>query len=266
MSQKITKQYKAGSGNELQDKMRALKSSSAMTYNLLGNNDNITLIKDKTICAGIYSVEYEKQFNTLKTSLRGKPANLDAFLYCGDNEQAIACEMKMTEWIFNRPGKLRSAYLNESNYEDKASAKVFIDIAQKLIVLSAIDSQNPLGEKQYPCVLKQYDGFQMFKHMLACYNYCRKQEIPIKKLSLVNCVWEIPFIGTLSTHSSEKYKKQEIIEHKEFEAFYDIMQPVKQLFKSMGIDFNICYYSFHDFMGIIRLSKKDKNYLERYTF
>ena len=48
----------------------------------------------------------------MNSNSNGRPANLDAFLYCDYKKEAIACEMKMTEWLFDKPGKLRNAYLN----------------------------------------------------------------------------------------------------------------------------------------------------------
>ena len=95
-------EYRRGSGSELDDKMRALRSSSAMTFNLLGNGPVNVLWNGSW---GSYEVSYEAQ---LPTRAIGLPANLDAVL--GNKEHVIACEMKMLEWLLSKPGVLKSAY------------------------------------------------------------------------------------------------------------------------------------------------------------
>ena len=68
MGDKALRAYGQGSGNEIASgKMNALRSSSALTYNLFGNAP--AKIGDKE-----YSVEFEKQYHTLKPSVPGKPA------------------------------------------------------------------------------------------------------------------------------------------------------------------------------------------------
>ena len=84
--------YGQGSGNEISSgKMNALRSSSALTYNLFwdqigeltGESENNRIGK------GIYQVEFEKQYYTLDKSASNKPANLDVFLYCKHTEEAV---------------------------------------------------------------------------------------------------------------------------------------------------------------------------------
>lgn len=67
----------------------------------------------------------------------------------------------------------------------------------------------------------------MLKHSIALYNACYKKEKDIKKLTLVNCVWELDFINSLSTLSKKKYSSTLKNEHDEFHVFYKSMQPVK---------------------------------------
>lgn len=92
MSKSIYCQYDEGDGNELKDHMKALRSSSAMTYNIFGNDD--AKIVDSNEVYHNYTVKYEKQLRTLKNSVSNKKANLDAFLYNSKIKQAYACEMK----------------------------------------------------------------------------------------------------------------------------------------------------------------------------
>ena len=77
MSDRTRGFFEAGSVEELKDKMFALRSSSAMTFNLLGN-DSITVKPNNFLGAGEYKIEYEKRLDTLQKNKT--PANLDAFL------------------------------------------------------------------------------------------------------------------------------------------------------------------------------------------
>ena len=72
MEDDAVKAYGQGSGNEIASgKMNALRSSSALTYNLFTNKS--AKITNQTGIArignGIYSVEFEKQYRTLKSSV-----------------------------------------------------------------------------------------------------------------------------------------------------------------------------------------------------
>lgn len=266
MNDSVKAQYQEGSGNELEDKMKAIRSSSAMTYNIFGNTGTISICGDKNLGKGKYTVEFEKKLHTLNSNSNGRPANLDAFLYCDYKKEAIACEMKMTEWLFDKPGKLRNAYLNPANYDDENAALVFIKAAKSLI-----DTQNshtpgfPTREK-YAGKLHRYDAFQMFKHTLACYNECKRPSTSIKKLTLINCVWEIPCSLELTETTKEKYEMAVKEEHDQYQLFYSAMQPLKAVFQSINVDFDICYYSVMDFVNILEISKTHKEYLKRYTF
>jgi hypothetical protein len=264
MSTKTLSSYKMGSGNELDDKMRALRSSSAMTYNLLGNTA-VKLRGNERIDSGTYAVTFEKQLHTLRKGEGGHPANLDAFLYCAQLQEAVACEMKLMEWLF-KPGKLRSAYLSKKNYDDEPAASVFISVAQNLIA-PAIDYEGKLMPvTEYCPVMQRYDAFQIFKHALACYNECQKNPLALKKLTLLNCVWELPCPERLSCFAKQKYQSYEDIEHQEFADFYRATLPIRQIFAGIGVDFDICYYSLPEFLSLIEKDATSIRYLNRYTF
>lgn len=256
MSKEVEKQYLSASGNELDDKMKALRSSSAMTYNIFANTD-IEIIGDKHINAGIYTVEYEKGLHTLDNN---RPAHLDVLLDCLESGEAIACEMKLAEWIFSKPGKLREAYLDEKNYIDEnKNAKVFIQVAQELSYNKELDRDRKLAPK-----FNRYDGFQMFKHALACYNACSKGELKVNRLTIVNCVWEIPEKQRLSPLTLKRYDELLRRHHDEYQEFRQIMNPIILLFEQIEVEVDIIYYNLCDFISLLKLPSKSINYLQRY--
>lgn len=267
MDANAMKAYGEGTGNEIASgKMNALRSSSALTYNLFW--DQIAEVKvgaDNTIGNGVYKVEFEKQYHTLKPSVSRFPANLDAFLYCKHTKEAIACEMKMTEWIFNKPGMLRAAYLNPDNYIDSEAGKVFSSVAKALILHN--DYEDPEAEKlEYPAMTSRYDAFQMFKHAVACYTAIAKEESrEIKKLTLVNCAWMITNADLLDTELKERYIREKKEELYGFGQFKEIMEPVKSLFSKKNVQFDMKFYSYAEFLGLFDKTDEELSYLRRYT-
>lgn len=188
MDDAVQNAYSQGSGGELQEgreggpaKMSAVRSSSAMTYNLFRNQVAI-FCGDDRIGNGTYTCRYEEQERTLKGE--GQPANFDAFLYCEQNKELVVCEMKLMEWLDISAKLLRDAYFNTEryrDYENPDAAKLFTELAGKL------------KDKQLVCTKIRYDAAQMFKHTLACYNACVfRKEHDIRKLTLLNCVCELP--------------------------------------------------------------------------
>ncbi len=257
--------YEQGSGKELEDKMRALRSSSALTYNLFWDQiGEIINANDSILSNGVYSVELEKQYHTLKTSRA--PANLDAFLYCKHSQEAIAVEMKMLEWLLNKPGHLRAAYLDPSNYIDIDAGEAFVSVAKKLIDPAAF-APDAQPQAEYESLLHHYDAFQMFKHAVACYTACMREEPrSLKKLTLINCIWTLPNADLLENPFRTQYTNDERAERDEFTKFQKAMEPVRQLFLSNGIDFNICLYTFNDFLQLFNKTTAELDYLRRYTF
>ena len=246
--------YKKGSGNELSSgKMNALHSSSVMTYNLFW--DLIAEINQgKGLGGGVYQVELEKQYRPLKNSPR--PSNLDAFLYNKHTHEAIACEMKMTEWLGSN-SKLREAYINPENYH--ANGDVFVSVANKLTA-GKDWKENKNGYKEARVHFDRYDAAQMFKHAAACYAAClngckEKDPRPIKTLTLLNCVWTIPDLN-------KAWEEEE----KEFNQFKQEMQPIIDLFKKSGITFVIKFLSFSEFLKMLKKTDEELRYLRRYTF
>lgn len=268
MDESAFEAYGKGSGSEIDSgKMNALRSSSALTYNLFWNQmAELTKPGESGLGRGVYKVEFEKQFHTLKKSVSGNPANLDAFLVCGKTNEAIAVEMKMMEWIFNRPGELKAKYLDEENYIDKEAGKVFVSVAKELIRTE--DYEDPETEKaSYSPIPLRYDAFQMFKHAVACYTAIVAEEPrKIEKLTLVNCAWTLSDPALLSEKSRERYLREEHTELEEFEIFKNAMEPVKTLFEKHSVEFDIRFFKFGDFLGLFEKTEEEIEYLRRYTF
>ncbi len=269
MSPEIFREYENGSGNEISSgKMNSLRSSSALTYNLFWSG---TASVSKNFFSGSlglspgkYTVEFEKRYHTLKPSVSNRPANLDAFLYNADNSEAIAVEVKMTEWIFNKPGNLKAAYLDESSYINEEAGKVFSSVARSLIWSG--DYEDPTDKKaEYPPFSTRYDAFQMFKHAVGCYTACVSEEKrPVKKITLLNILWKLPEIGKLSDETQEIYYEIDCEEQFEIRQFIKRMEPVKKLFADIGVDFSIKGTETDMAAYVFDFCDEEINYLERY--
>lgn len=252
MAEQHIEEYSRGSGSELDDKMKALRSSSAMTFNIVGNEACKIAHNPKgssSIQPDEYQIEYERQLPTLKSGL---PANLDAFL-TSENGQTIACEMKMLEWLTSSPAPLKEKYIEASNYIHYDMADVFISIASKL---------NELQERE--SVFDHYDFSQMFKHSLALYNYCRASE-NVSSMTLANCVWEPPQNYKLSVETLNWINDAVEKERLGFARFLETMQPIVQLFEDeLGIPFSVEYIPAAELISSIEHLPKEQKLLGRY--
>ncbi|MBQ8279064.1 MAG: hypothetical protein IJZ23_04410 [Roseburia sp.] len=284
MAEQHFKEYSRGSGGELDDKngrpakMKSIRSSSAMTYNLLGDR-NIKLIDGKEIFSeGQYSIEYEKQLYTIRRNLQ--PANLDAFLYNEEKQEAIFCEMKMMEWIFNEPRALKDAYQNQDLYY--ANTEVGNKTVAKF--LKAIENlKKEMPEFKDGAHFYRYDAWQMFKHILGIYNMTSditREEMnrkiakstddfklipPCKKVTLVNVVFE-PAPEAISEEMRTIYKEIVEKERTDFFAFKTMMKEsgIPEAFDDdCHIKFDIEYMSAAEFMDCFDVSER-REYLERY--
>ena len=202
MSDKTIEEYKNGDGKEFEkNDFNRIRSSAAMIFNLLGNDD--VIIKSNTIIpSGIYKKEFEKKLKTVKRS--GRKANLDAWLY-NDNCE-IFIESKCLEWLqsYNKP--LKEAYTKDTTrYYFPETAELFREIGNDIL-------------------LSQYDSCQMFRHTLAIYNYLKepKKQVANKKIYLVNVVWE-PDEKELPEEIRLTYRNQEKLEYSEFVLFHKKM-------------------------------------------
>ena len=263
MDKTVQEAYEKGAGKEISSgKIGALKSSSALTYNLFWNQcANITSNK-YSIGIGRYAVEFEKRYRTLRTS--NFPAHLDAFLYSEETKEAVACEMKMTEWIFNSPGNLRVSYLDANNYVDAYAGEIFSDTARKFIGRPICGKNGEVIE--YNSNFQNYDAFQMFKHTVALYRMCMERDCDIRKLTLLNCAWTLSTPDVISDIvSRQKYTATWNTEINEFDRFTIEMHPIKELFHSeLGIDFEIRMCTFAELLGMIEKEPEELAYLARY--
>lgn len=253
-------EYGGGSGGELYEtdskpaKMAAIRSSSAMTFNILGNTD-IVLKEENALnhSAGKYYITYEKQHETIDNGKKQQPANLDAMLVSEDGEELIFCEMKMLEWFSKNSGELKLAYKTEKNYIHPELAPQFLKVID---VLESISEDN--NDFEY------YDVWQMFKHTLAIHNYMQEKGWDnVKKVSLVNVVFE-PDESIFEDKELLAYQQQREKEHAGFKQFI-IALGKAGLIRDTG-KFEVKYLSARQFMDCFQMTNKKREYLKRYTF
>ncbi|MFA5635374.1 MAG: hypothetical protein WC977_05655 [Anaerovoracaceae bacterium] len=253
MKDKHRLEFSKGAGHELKYKMRALRSSSAMAFNLIGNG-TVEIIDNNFFSKGMYTVDYEKAYNTIKQSSR--KAHLDAYLYSKDNKEAIFCEMKMLEWL-ESPGRLSCSYLDEKKYNYSESYPVFLSVFDKIISTKT--------DKGYKSIFKSYDAFQILKHSMSIYNAFRENKMPeTRKATLVNCIWELCSTERLSEKTIKKYKNKYDVHNREFDEFRAAFEPIIVLFKEIGIEFEVILLPFHEFVGTISKTNAEREKLERY--
>ena len=259
MSEQHIAEYGRGSGGELDGKMKALRSSSAMTFNLLGNGP-VHANGQNGLPAGTYAVEFEHQLPTLARNPR--PANLDAKLESADGEVAIYCEMKLAEWILNKASGLRPQYLEIEGYMIPAEPACAFRDAFASLCAGGEDASGRLAPK-----LARYDAFQMLKHLLAIYTEAvrkaRTSEPLPKRIILLNCVWEIVHPEALGRYEA-KYRELEAEEHAQYREFAEVAHPLSALFAEIGIDFSIRYLSFAEMRNSLDLEPSHQRALDRY--
>lgn len=249
MKEQHRNEFAQGSGDELKDKMRALRSSSAMTFNVLGNETFTVrerhLSQEHAFLPGSYRVAYEYQLPTLR---RGAPANLDALLTDGD--RAIACEMKFLEWVFGAPKPFRDAYHRREAYRHDEAAGTFMPVAEQLEARG----------------FARYDYAQMFKHTLALYNACAEGGLPdVTTLTLLNVVWEPPQHSSVLTEDDLSWLAEASVqERREFEWFAEEMQPVGELFERLGVCFTVAYMPVSQLIALGKYPIEEQGKLRRY--
>ena len=259
MSEQHIVEYNQGSGGELDGKMKSLRSSSARTFNLLGNGP-VTLNNSESLPAGTYVVEFEHQLPTLVNNPH--PANLDAKLESEDGKTIIYCEMKLAEWLLGKASGLREQYLKTDNFLiPEGSAKEF-----RKVFASLCDGQ-PSKDGKYAPALPRYDAFQMLKHALAIYTEMHrkktsKEAFP-EKIVLLNCVWEMSNPAKLGRYESA-YEKRQTEEHEQFRLFLDAAKSTAELFEELDIDFGIRYLTFAQMRDALDLDADHRKGLERY--
>lgn len=266
-------------------KMASIVSSSAMTFNLLGN-DPIVVSIDNIMPEGKYDVFYEKQMYTLKGG--SNPANLDAFLSDTTGKTAVFCEMKFLEWL-GTPGMLKDTYLDESRFfaPDNSVVEcpvdaysVFRDVIMKMTD-HFVDDKYKKERKFHKSVFTRYDAWQMLKHILSIYNYTSfvtKDSVDsfggfssmagtFDRIVLLNVVNEFPAECIRDLSVKGEYSNAMKQEQCEAETFIDIIKQSKipELFKSnCKAEFELKYVSAKQFADEIEMSEDKREYLKRY--
>lgn len=256
-------EYSDGNGKEFIDKetpakMKSLHSSSALTFNLLGNDYAIIKPNKQGIDPGKYNVQYEKKLETLVGTIK---ANLDACLLSIDKSNVVFCEMKMFEWLSKRTASVSKSYQESTMYHNHDAFKVFS-------VLFKLYEEPTKPNKLTPY---RYDAPQMLKHSLGIYNTFADAEknkehefYGVKKVTLLNCVWEVCDVSTLGDLKNN-YIKIVNNEHDEFQSFKLLYQPIINLFKNkLNIDLQLCYLTHKEFIDILDKNPQELDYLQRY--
>ncbi len=250
MSTKTENEYSNSDGDELKKgRINMIRSSAAMIYNLLGNDD-VVIRRNKYLPDGEFKKEFEKKYKSInvRNNKTNRPyeANLDAWLY--NDECEIFIESKCMEWLQNSSDKeLAKSYTrNTSKYFHGSSAELFRTVGKEIS-------------------MSQYDSCQMFRHTLAIYNYLKDIGKKNKKIYLVNVVWE-PEDNDLPDEIRTIYKLQLELEHREFHLFYEKMKPIINLIKTeLSKDFDILYLSVKDFHSMLVYSDNNqKSFVQRY--
>lgn len=255
MSGKVRAMYEGGSGSELDWRMCSIRSSSAMTFNLLGNGP-VKVVSGKH--EGTYELVYECQLPTLRNNPH--PANLDAYLK-GEAED-VYCEMKMFEWLGTPHHVLRPDYLEATHYLiPREDAECFIAMFRKLACIGVMGK----GRKSECLSDGRYDCLQMAKHLLAIYGkVANDPTYRPKKLTLLNCVWEFTNPEVLGRYEA-KYRQMEAEEHEGFDKFAKLAEElVAPLFKAKGIPLSIEYVKATELMEAVEYEKPHREKLERY--
>lgn len=236
--------FDEGAGKELNGKMCALRSSSALTFNLFGNGE--VAIADSSrreapIPSGNYRVQYEYKAPTLEGS--GNPAHLDALLGSQDGLTFIACEMKLMEWLTGTPSSLGGKYLDSGAYRSKG--RIFSETARRLDAMQ----------------FSRYDFAQMFKHTVGLYNKLEEGAFDLgEQLVLLNCVWDPRECEEVSWTSgtAERLEGAWAQEHGEFERFRNAMEGAIELFSraEKPVDFSIRLCSHVELIDAIDWAKR----------
>jgi len=256
-------EYNDGNGKEFIDKetpakMKSLHSSSALTFNILGNDFAIIKPNNQGIDPGEYTVQYEKKLETLTGTIK---ANLDACLLSFDKSSAVFCEMKMFEWFSKKTAPVSESYKESTMYRNHDAYKVFK-------VLFSLYEEPAKPNKLTPY---RYDAPQMLKHSLGIFNTLSDANnnpdhefFGIKKVTLLNCVWEVCDISSLG-ESSASYLGIVKEEHDGYQSFRLIYQPIIDLFKNkLNIDLQLCYLTHKEFIDILDKTPQELDYLRRY--
>ena len=234
-------------GKDLPPKMQAIHSSSAMTFNIFGD-DTIEIGNNNPIGlpAGKYKIDYERK---LPTGVNSAKANIDACLTSeiGEEKEIVFFEMKMTEWLIGNTKKLPEAYLRP-----KATHLLELSDWTKKFV--------SLHKTNY------FDVVQIILHIWGIYNSVINGDFKeVKKITLICGMWTIENEEFFCRKSEDQYKKYKDIYTKtndEFEEFHNSLGKIKKLFENKGIKFNVKKVTVKEIIECF--GKSNEPYLKRY--
>jgi hypothetical protein len=280
MDKKVEQAYLEGDGDELLPywkngklclpKMGSIASSSAMSFNLLGNGPAV-IPEDCALPAGTYELQYEKKMFTI---CAGKyPANLYVFLSNESSKTAIFCEMKQLEWL-DPPKKLKDTYRNRRYYFRSDETAVNFPIDAFGVFQSVIDEVKQAA-------FTHYDAWQMLWHLLAIYNYTSYttqkavdtfSEYPSMAdkynfIILANVVNELPPERIRDKKTREEYLAALHQEPCEARRFLDIIRNSKipHLFdNNCNAGIQVVYMSAQTFADTLEMPQDKRDYLKRY--
>ena len=149
--------------------MAALRSSATLTYNLFG--DDVCQIKAPKSW-GIESGEYELVRYEWKHRTIGRSrANLDAYLKSGNCHLFV--EMKLLEPLVETH--------NFSSLQKYVKHRDCPDVFKRAFLSFTNEDKKP----------RHFDTFQMLKHLLAIYNFLKREGYTERqKVVLLNCHWK----------------------------------------------------------------------------
>ena len=284
MGQEAERAYARGNGAEIKPrivtrngvtyttpaKMASIVSSSAMTFNLLGN-DRVAIPKDDILPCGIYDIEYEKRMYPL--AYGNRPAHIDAYLSDESHKTAIFCEMKTLEWL-GGPSSISRTYFKDKYYfkSDETAVNFPKDAFESFVRWAEVI------EKEY---FRRYDAWQMFKHLLTIYNYTsfvtkdsvnefdrnRSMAGKYNNIILANVVNEFPVALVEDEDTQVKYEKALNEERIEARIFRDTMRhcEIPWVFdNNCNAGIRIEYISAKDFANSLDMSDDKREYFKRY--
>lgn len=301
MSKAVYTAYKDGNGGELDGnppKMASIASSSAMTFNIIGN-DPVDIHNDYSISSSVnastvnipkgkYKIEYEKKLFPINKG--NSPSHLDAFLWCEENKTGIFCEMKNFEWLSPPSSALSKGYCDEKYYfknkNSNSNNSNLLDafhVFGPLIDIFKNNNVQPLSNS-LKSKYAVYDAWQMIKHTLAIYNqtsFSVKDHLKKSKnvdsiagsyenIILLNVVNDIPDSWICDKKTKNEYftrKNKEQIEAKDFiETMTDPKNKLIDLFKNdCKAEFQMAYVSAKEFADIIGVTGARREFLrDRY--
>ena len=225
------------SNRNLDNRINAIRSSSAMIFNLLGQ-------EDISINRNYYGEpEYECKYPAIKDK-KGKThyARLDSVILSKDKKQMIAIEAKMLEWL-DTPKKLCHAYIDKERYiKQNDQVSCFISFFKELV-----KDNKRLRQKS-----SVFDAIQMTIHILSLYNYCCLEKEHPRSINLCNVVWN---------YDSKWYKTEEEEGMNYIRMTNEIFPDI---FKQKDVNFKVEYLTFSSFKQRLKLSSDRVAYLKRY--